>query len=232
MAKTFSAPPFHRDKTSRAPPPSRFVAPPLPVISDQSLRMHLNTHTGETPYECPHCDEAFGNKQIQKRHINKTHMMDTLPHQCIACKDRLRFKSELKIHSVKHTDEKSHGCPQCDKCFKTIHQLNHHVLRHKGDKTFICNLCSKQFLCSSDLHNHMKSHSSERPHVCSQCGKAYKSASQLKIHIQRHTGYKPYKCDKCDMGFLVKNESISLSSSKSYRRAEIGYVMKVNFIRK
>ena len=28
------------------------------------------------------------------------------------------------------------------------------------------------------------------------------------------------------------NESISLSSSKSYRRAEIGYVMKVNFIRK
>ena len=33
MAKTFSAPPFHRGKTSLAPP-SRFVAPPLPVISD------------------------------------------------------------------------------------------------------------------------------------------------------------------------------------------------------
>ena len=28
------------------------------------------------------------------------------------------------------------------------------------------------------------------------------------------------------------NEAISLSSSKSYRRAEIGYVMEVNFIRK
>ena len=37
MAKTFSAPPFRRGKTSSAPP-SRFVAPPLPVISDQSLR--------------------------------------------------------------------------------------------------------------------------------------------------------------------------------------------------
>ena len=36
MAKTFSAPRFHRGKTSHAPP-SRFVAPPLPVISDQSL---------------------------------------------------------------------------------------------------------------------------------------------------------------------------------------------------
>ena len=36
MAKTFSAPPFRRGKTSRAPP-SRFVAPPLPVISDHSL---------------------------------------------------------------------------------------------------------------------------------------------------------------------------------------------------
>ena len=28
------------------------------------------------------------------------------------------------------------------------------------------------------------------------------------------------------------NESISLSSSKSYRRAEIGYVMELNFVRK
>ena len=36
MAKTFSAPPFRRGKTSRVPP-SCFVAPPLPVISDQSL---------------------------------------------------------------------------------------------------------------------------------------------------------------------------------------------------
>ena len=36
-ANTFSAPPFRRGKSSRVPP-SRFVAPPLPVISDQSLR--------------------------------------------------------------------------------------------------------------------------------------------------------------------------------------------------
>ena len=36
MAKTFCAPPFRWGKTSRAPP-SHFVAPPLPVISDQSL---------------------------------------------------------------------------------------------------------------------------------------------------------------------------------------------------
>ena len=32
--------------------------------------------------------------------------------------------------------------------------------------------------------------------------------------------------------YYIINESISLSSSKSYRRAEIGYVMKVNCIRK
>ena len=36
MAKAFSDAPFRRGKTSRAPP-SRFVAPPLPVISDQAL---------------------------------------------------------------------------------------------------------------------------------------------------------------------------------------------------
>ena len=37
MAKTFSGPPFCRGKTSRAPPPSRFVAPPLPVILTSPL---------------------------------------------------------------------------------------------------------------------------------------------------------------------------------------------------
>ena len=44
MAKTFCAPPFRRGKTSCAPPPSRFVAPPpLPVISDQSLMEHVKS---------------------------------------------------------------------------------------------------------------------------------------------------------------------------------------------
>ena len=43
MAKTFSVPPFRRGKTSRAPP-SRFVAPPLPVISDQSLTRTVFDH--------------------------------------------------------------------------------------------------------------------------------------------------------------------------------------------
>ena len=40
MAKTFFRPPFRRGKTSRAPH-SHFVAPPLPVISDQSLSVVL-----------------------------------------------------------------------------------------------------------------------------------------------------------------------------------------------
>ena len=39
MAKT-SPPPFHRGKTSHAPLP--FCSPPLPVISDQSLRVSLS----------------------------------------------------------------------------------------------------------------------------------------------------------------------------------------------
>ena len=45
---------------------------------------------------------------------------------------------------------------------------------------------------------------------------------------------KRYWDDKITLQFFVVvvfYESISLSSSKSYRRAEIGYVMKVNFIR-
>ena len=63
MAKTFSAPPFRRGKTSRAPPPpSRFVAPPLPVISDQSL---TSTECGLAFHHCfvLFCKYWFGGRR-------------------------------------------------------------------------------------------------------------------------------------------------------------------------
>ena len=84
MAKTFSAPPFRRGKTSRAPP-SRFVAPPLPVISDHSLKtpgaletfMGVDQRTGEgskprIPLVVSKSDRDHGTATTDNRNLGLT----------------------------------------------------------------------------------------------------------------------------------------------------------------
>ena len=80
----------------------------------KSLRWHMNTHTGQKPFVCPHCDKAFRSLQIQKRHI-AMHVMNELPFQCTSCNKGFRYASDLKSHNLKHSDMKSHACHYCDK---------------------------------------------------------------------------------------------------------------------
>lgn len=37
------------------------------------LRDHMRTHTGEKPYQCPHCDHKATQKSNLKKHIEKIH---------------------------------------------------------------------------------------------------------------------------------------------------------------
>ncbi|XP_071528427.1 uncharacterized protein [Panulirus ornatus] len=38
---------------------------------------HERTHTGERPYECPHCPLSFNQREILKRHLRSVHKMPT-----------------------------------------------------------------------------------------------------------------------------------------------------------
>ncbi|KAI5637204.1 zinc-finger double domain-containing protein [Phthorimaea operculella] len=38
------------------------------------LRNHMRTHTGERPFQCPHCDSKFTQKTAMVTHVKKIHM--------------------------------------------------------------------------------------------------------------------------------------------------------------
>ena len=68
MAKTPPPPFFRRDKISHAPRPSSFVAPPppLPIISDQSLRSHPLAVDAASTYQ-PVCGIHVQSTQLAAR---------------------------------------------------------------------------------------------------------------------------------------------------------------------
>ncbi|XP_063387865.1 zinc finger protein 624-like isoform X2 [Cydia fagiglandana] len=45
-------------------------------LSNRILRYHTYTHTGERPYQCPHCETAFSQPHCLRIHLLKQHNID------------------------------------------------------------------------------------------------------------------------------------------------------------
>ena len=75
----------------------------------------MRTHSGDKPYKCSHCNNAFSH--------------DT----------------SLKNHLKRHTGEKPYQCNHCDKAFIVSCLLKDHLRTHTGEKPFPCHQCDKAF---------------------------------------------------------------------------------------
>ncbi len=87
----------------------------------------MRVHTGEKPFPCAICGNAFATKGL------------------------------LDEHKRIHTGEKPFPCESCDKAFRTSTELTVHKRIHTGEKPFSCKLCHKSYSSSSELSKHNKS---------------------------------------------------------------------------
>lgn len=64
------------------------------------LEIHMRCHTGEKPYQCPHCLVYFSETKTLKRHIQRIHN-DEKPFKCRYCTETFRGHETRKYHEKK-----------------------------------------------------------------------------------------------------------------------------------
>ncbi|KAL3856560.1 hypothetical protein ACJMK2_011296 [Sinanodonta woodiana] len=148
---------------------------------------------------CPICNKTLKYKNYLKLHM-QTHTGDK-PYQCEICGNSYFTPRRLKDHLRVHKGEKPFKCRICEKHFTSSSLRNQHMVVHWGSKTYICDVCGKGFMSRKHFHDHMRIHNGLDPHKCETCGKDfiyYRSlVRHALVHIDPKERPKPYKCQFC-----------------------------------
>ncbi|KAF9926130.1 zinc-finger protein [Mortierella alpina] len=158
-------------------------------LSDEHIGMGKSEYVCEW-INCDRRGRGFGQRQKAMRHI-QTHTGDK-PFQCQVCQKRFSEANIMAQHMRTHTGEKPFRCdePGCGRQFSISGALTIHRRVHTGEKPFKCKFqgCDKWFAESSNLTKHLRVHTGERPFQCPfvGCDKRFSRPDQVTRHKKTH----------------------------------------------
>ena len=128
--KTFSViKSLRRHRKIHFPPTHKCDFCPKMFTSQQSRNLHMNTHTGNKPFECGQCHEKFVDSGNLSRHKQRHHSVEP-KFKCEICDKMFFSSSNLWTHRQVHSATK-HECPFCKEKFSRSDYCQKHW---KGDK--------------------------------------------------------------------------------------------------
>ncbi|KAG0031535.1 hypothetical protein BGZ82_006942 [Podila clonocystis] len=160
---------------------------------------------------CERNGRGFGQRQKAMRHI-QTHTGDK-PYQCQRCRKRFSEANIMAQHMRTHTGEKPYKCPEpgCGREFSISGALTIHLRVHTGEKPFKCKFegCDKWFSESSNLTKHLRVHTGERPFSCDfpGCTKRFSRPDQVTRHKRTHLSPEEKKAAKSQQAKSEKRAS-------------------------
>ncbi|XP_077186228.1 uncharacterized protein LOC143833881 [Paroedura picta] len=167
---------------------------------------HMSIHTGEKPYKCPNCDQAFTWSSNFLAHQRKCRVKKCAPSTPLA-EDRVAQAGDEQLCPVKEEDIKSEdqygvwpgenpeaASPEAS---EATSPLTEQPSEHQGGEQEAPTFPSKGVLPTRKPTGYSK----KKRYPCLECGRKFLRLSNMLLHTRVHTGEKPYKCLSCGKTF-------------------------------
>ena len=156
-------------------------------------------------YKCIECDMRKKTWTHVVTHWNRVHnpnRQEQLKFVCETCGKKYEQKSELRIHSLVHSEPRF-PCKYCGKMFKSPYSQKAHEGVHERELK-ACTVCGKILSCNSALALHVRNvHFDQEKVDCNLCEKKLKNKIGLELHMKiiHEKVDKKYDCHLCSTMF-------------------------------